>query len=195
MDDEIPIPEEALPDQEPPPPTANITVAEAEWNRLQQEARDYKEKYLHALAEGENTRKRLHRDKQETVQHAVQKVIVEFLDPIDQLENALKYADQASPEVKNWAVGFQMILSHFKEVLSGHGVEPFVSEGQPFDPHSHEAIEMVESEEIPHGTVVKELVRGYAMRGKKHVVRPARVHVSKRPTPPQGDAGEINQLT
>lgn len=165
--------EEASPPPTSPPPTEEL-------EKLKSELRECRESYLHALAEGENSRKRLQKERQEMIQHAMQKVVVEFLGPIDQLENALKYADQASPEVKNWAVGFNMIASQFKAVLASHGAHPFSSEGKPFDPHYHEAIEMVVTEEHPPGTVVKEHTRGYTMGGQR-VIRPARVHVSRAP--------------
>lgn len=183
MDEEISMPEDNLPEEileevQPSPEPKSAKVDEIE--RLRLEARENKEKYLHALAEGENSRKRLQKERQEMMQHAIQNVIVEFINPIDQLENALKFAEQASPEVKNWVIGFNMILEQFKEVLTHHGVSPFASEGHPFDPHFHEAIEVVESEEHPPGTVVKEHLRGYKTSGGK-VIRPARVHVSKAP--------------
>lgn len=167
-------------DQETIQEQATVTVSKEEWDRLQREARENKEKYLHALAEGENARKRLQRERQETVQHAVQSIIVDFLNPIDQLENALKYAEQAAPEVRNWAIGFEMILTQFKDVLAGHGVSPFISEGHQFDPHFHEAIDVVITEEHPPGTVVKERLKGYKLSSGK-VVRAARVEVSKAP--------------
>ncbi|MFA6915537.1 MAG: nucleotide exchange factor GrpE [Parachlamydiales bacterium] len=185
MDEEISMPEDQLPDEfleeveaivEPVAQPKATSVDEIE--RLRNEARENKEKYLHALAEGENSRKRLQKERQEMLQHAIQNVIVEFINPIDQLENALKFAEQASPEVKNWVIGFNMILEQFKDVLTHHGVSTFASEGHPFDPHFHEAIEVVVSEDHPPGTVVKEHLRGYKSSSGK-VIRPARVHVSK----------------
>ena len=106
-------------------------------------------------------------------------MIVEFLTPIDHMENALGFAQQMSDEVKHWAVGFQMILTQFKDVLNMNGVTPFKSEGTHFDPHRHEAIETVETSAVPPGTVVEESLKGYIMGDK--VIRPARVKVSKSP--------------
>jgi molecular chaperone GrpE len=80
--------------------------------------------------------------------------------------------------VKHWAIGFQMILSQFKDVLTNQGVTPFTSEGASFDPHLHEAVETVATEDYPPGTVVQESLRGYKMGDR--VIRPARVKVSKR---------------
>lgn len=180
MDEQLEIPTPPEPEEGAASAPSQETLSANEMQRLHQDAKEYKEKYLHALAEGENSRKRLQKERQEMIQHAIQNVIVEFLNPIDQLENALKYAEQASPEVKNWAVGFEMILGQLKNVLSNHGVSPYQSEGHLFDPHYHEAIDVIETEEHPPGTVIKEHVRGYKMTSGR-VIRPARVHVSKLP--------------
>lgn len=123
-----------------PQEPATMSVSELELDSLKKELADCKDKYLRVLAESENARKRLQKEKQETIQYAVQNVIVDFLNPIDHMENALKFAQQMSDEVKHWATGFQMILTQFKDVLSNNGVAPFASEGKPFDPHRHEAV-------------------------------------------------------
>lgn len=154
-----------------------VSIDEQELQALRRDAAEHKDKYLRNLAESENQRKRLQKERQELTQYAIQNVIADFLHPIDHMENALKYKDQMSPEVKGWAMGFEMILSQFKDVLSDQGVIPINSVGTPFDPHLHEAIEVVETDEFPPGTVVEEIVKGYKMGDK--VVRPARVKVAK----------------
>lgn len=165
-----------------PPPPAYVMVTEDELERLKKDASEYKDKYLRLLAELENTRKRLQKDGQELSQYAVKNVIVDFLNPIDHMENAINFAQQMSDEVKNWAFGFQMVLNQFKDVLASNGVVPFKAEGMQFDPHSHEAVEMVETNEYPEGAVVSESLRGYKMGDK--VIRPARVRVAKTFAPP-----------
>lgn len=157
-----------------------ITITDIELEHLKKELADYKDKYLRGLAESENARKRLQKEKMETVQYAKQNVIVDFLNPIDHMENALKFTQQMSDDVKHWAIGFQMILTQFKDVLTNNGVTPFESQGKQFDPHRHEAVEAIATNEVPPGTVVEESLRGYIMGDK--VVRPARVKVSKAPT-------------
>lgn len=155
---------------------ANVTITEAELQQLKHDAADYKDKYLRLLAEVENTRKRLVRERQEISQLSNERVIVDFLHPLDNLENALKFADQASGEVKNWAMGFQMIVEQFKEVLAQHGVKSVPVEGTQFDPHHHEAIEIVETNDFPAGTIIQECTRGYQLGSK--TIRPARVKVA-----------------
>jgi molecular chaperone GrpE len=167
------------PSKAAPEPAQTVSASSLELESLRRELAEVKDKYLRTLAESENTRKRLQKEKHETIQHAIQNVITEFLNPIDHMENALSFAQQMSDEVKHWAVGFQMILTQFKDVLTSHGVKSFTSEGQPFDPHRHEAVEMVETSAVPPGTVVEESLKGYVMGDK--TIRPARVKVSKAP--------------
>jgi len=143
-----------------------------------EELKEYKDKYLRLLAEMENTRKRLHKEKQETTRFAIDNVIVEFLGPLENLENALACAEQMSPEVKNWALGFQMIAAQFKEVLENHGVRAFSSKGMLFDPHRHEAVEIEETDAVEEGTILQEFVKGYQCG--ERIIRPARVKVAKK---------------
>ena len=159
------------------PPLKLITISTLEVDQMKQDAADWKDKYLRLLAESENTRKRLQKDKQEMIQYAIQNIIVDFLNPIDHMENALKFTQQMSQDVQNWATGFQMIMSQFKEVLNANGVVPFESQGHTFDPHKHEAIETLESDKYAPGIVIEESLRGYNMNDK--IIRPARVKVSK----------------
>jgi molecular chaperone GrpE len=140
---------------------------------------DYKDKYLRQLAEMDNTRKRMQKEKQEMTRYAIDNVMSEILLPIDNLENALKHAQNASEETRNWAMGFQMILAQFKEVLHNNGVAPFQSEGTLFDPYKHEAVETEETEEKPEGTILQEFVKGY--QSGDRIIRPARVRVAKKP--------------
>lgn len=147
---------------------------------LEEELKEAKDKYLRQLAETENLKKRLQKEKQEATRFALENVIADFLQPMDNLENALKMAEKMSDEVRNWAFGFQMILGQFKEVLDGHGVTSFSSEGSSFDPHMHEAIETEETNDKPEGTILQEFVKGY--RCGERIVRPARVKVAKNIT-------------
>ncbi|MBA3236810.1 MAG: nucleotide exchange factor GrpE [Parachlamydiaceae bacterium] len=153
------------------------TTVKMEEIKLQEQVIDFRDKYLRTLADSENLRKRLQKERHELVQYAVQGAILDFLSPIDHFENALKFAGQGSAEVQHWATGFQMILEQFKEALSNNGVTSFVSVGTPFDPHCHEAVEMIETSEFSPGSVIEESLRGYKMAEK--IIRPARVKVAK----------------
>jgi len=141
---------------------------------------DYKDKYFRSLAEMENMRKRLQDEKLSSINFAIERMLADFLTPLDQLEKALMFAEKASDEVKNWAIGFQMILNEFQNALAEYDVKPFQSVGKVFDPHKHEAIEQVETTEVPEGVVLEEIVKGYEKNGR--IVRPARVKVASQPT-------------
>jgi molecular chaperone GrpE len=148
---------------------------------LRTEATEYKDKYLRLLAETENLRKRMQKERQEMTQYAIGNIVLDFLQPIDNLENALRFANQMSEEVRNWALGFQMILTQFKDALANNGIVCMESKGSAFDPHKHEAVEMIETTEYPEGVIVEECTRGYIMG--ERTIRPARVKVAKIPSP------------
>jgi len=186
--EENPLQDGAKPHEPQPQPSQPSAAApsihepkaqETELALAKKEAAEFKDKYLRGLAESENARKRIHKEKQEYVQYSLQNLIADFLAPIDHFENALKFTDQASPDVKHWAVGFQMILTQFKDVLAANGVQPFESKGTHFDPHRHEAVEVVTTTEYPPGTIIEESLRGYKMGDR--TIRPARVKVAKAP--------------
>lgn len=139
--------------------------------------KECQEKYLRLLAESENARKRMHKERQELTKYAVENVIAEFLNPLDSFEHALKFAESGSEEVKRWATGFEMILGQFKQVLSNHGVEEYESLGKHFDPHFHEALEVIETNEYEPGIIIHEFAKGYKIADR--VVRVARVKVAK----------------
>jgi len=140
---------------------------------------DFKDKYFRQLAEMENMRKRMSREKQEMIRFGVENAIAEFLPVIDQFEHALQFADAASSDVKSWATGFQMILSQFREVLHNHGITTYHSEGNIFDPTYHEAVEVVEMSDVTEGVILQEFTKGY--KSPTRVIRPARVKVAKPP--------------
>lgn len=144
------------------------------------EAEDFKIKYLRQLAEMENARKRMQKERHELTQYAVEGLLTEFLHPLDHFEKALGFAENMSDEVRNWAVGFEMILNQFKQVLENHGVTPYDSVGKKFDPHLHEAMEMEESTTTEPGVILEEFVRGYKMNDR--AIRVARVKVAKAPS-------------
>ncbi len=165
--------EESAEEREP----MTVTVTDLELENLRREASEFKNKYLRLLAEQENTRKRLMKERDELSRHSAKNVIAEFLAPIDQMENALKHAKNMSEEIKHWAVGFNMILGQFKNILDSNGVRPMDCVGKPFDPHFHHVTETIDSDEHPPGTIVEETLKGY-MCGDQ-TLRPAHVIVAQ----------------
>ncbi|NGX28869.1 MAG: Protein GrpE [Candidatus Anoxychlamydiales bacterium] len=145
---------------------------------LEDELKELQNKYLRLLAESENSRQRMQKEKQESLSFAIENTVAEFLPLIDNFENALNFANDSSEEVKNWALGFQMILSQIKDILHSHGIVAYHSVGNRFDPHYHEAVEIVESNEHEPGSVIEEFAKGY--KSSNRTIRPARVKVTKQ---------------
>lgn len=161
-----------------------ITLTDIELEQLKKEASESKDKYLRVLADQENLRKRLIKEREQQVQFSTMNTLADFLDPIDHLENALKFASQTSEEVKLWAHGFEMILNQFKEVLAQNNVVPISALGKHLDPHFHEAVESVETDEYAPGTIIEECSKGYKIG--ERTVRPSRVKVAKAPSKKNG---------
>lgn len=161
-----------------------------EHQKLQEELELHKAKYLRSLAELENTRKRMQKERQEMTKFAVDTVITDFLEPLDSLEKALSYTEQMSPETRNWAMGFQMILTQLSDILTQHGVLPFESIGHQFDPHLHEAVAVEETEAVQEGRILEQFARGY--KSADRILRPARVKVAKRPQAKNGLATDTS---
>lgn len=154
-----------------------VTITKQEWEERKNEALENKDKYLRILAESENLRKRLQKEKVEMQGYIKEHLIAEFLNPIDSFENALSFKDKQSQEVQNWMIGFEMILTQFRDVLAQNDVRAIDALGKKFDPFMHEAVEIEESETHPPQTVIKEFMKGYAMGDR--VIRPTKVKVAK----------------
>ena len=152
-------------------------LKEATIEGLRKELKEQENKYLLLLAEIENTRKRMQKEKHDMTRFSVENVIMEFLSPLDNFENALGFSQKSSEEVQKWAKGFEMIHTQFKDVLASHKVSPFQSEGMNFDPHLHEVIEIEETEKHEEGMIIQEFLRGYKCNDR--VIRPARVKIAK----------------
>jgi len=146
--------------------------------QLQREAQEAKDQYLRTLADVENTKKRLTREKEEFLRYAAESMARELLPIVDSLDQALVAVDKQSGSdavVK----GVHLIHRQLLGLLTKEGVKRIPTVGEPFDPHRHEAVAQVEAADgTPDNTIVEEVQVGYTMHGK--VIRPAIVKVAKR---------------
>lgn len=161
-----------------------VLLTDEELKGLQRDLFEYKDKYLRLLADMENAKKRLQKERQEIGRLALERFIVDVLRPIDNFENALKFAQHMPDPVKDWAIGFQMILAQFQDALAQHGICAMNPLGQLFNPHEHEAVEAIESSSHPEGIILEECMRGYKMGDR--TIRAARVKVAKGASSPEG---------
>jgi len=141
-----------------------------------QEAQDNYEKFVRAVAEMENVKKRLERERGELVQFANENLLKELLPVLDNLERALEHGRQfEAPE--GMMEGLDLVQQDFLKVLGRFGVSPLESVGQPFNPAFHHAVMEEEAPEVADQTVLKELQRGYLLHTR--LLRPAMVVVSR----------------
>ncbi len=166
--------EEVTQEQEVKEPSLEESVAS-----LKKDLEKAKQDYLLTLADAENTRKRVQKEKYESIKFAQEGLISDFLTPMDNFENALGFAQNTSKEMQQWAQGFAMILDQFKDILNRHNVHPFSAQGELFNPHLHEVIEIESTSDTPPNTIIKEFTKGYKCGDR--ILRAARVKVTKSP--------------
>ena len=131
---------------------------------------------LLALADLENTRKRLAREKEDFLRYAGETVIADILPALDNLDLALAYAPE-SAECKNFVLGVDMTRKLLIDALARHGLTPVGGVGETFDPARHEAVGLEPAPEFASGQVCKLLNKGYLL--KDRLIRPAKVIVCK----------------
>lgn len=154
----------------PEPPSAEALAAERD--RLALEKAELQDRYLRLAAEFDNYRKRSERERLEAVEFAAAGALKALLPVLDDLERALKIQTSDA----GYARGVELIYQRLSETLRKLGVEPVESEGKPFDPNLHHAIERVEDSGVEQDTVLAELQRGYTFKGR--LLREALVRVA-----------------
>ena len=142
--------------------------------RLKEELRREHDNNLRNLADFDNYRKRIERERASTAQAGKRDMVLSLLNVLDDFERALGHVDESPASV---AAGLRAMQRRLAGLLEAQGVIPFESVGQPFDPALHEAVGSVESDEQEPGTVLDELSRGY--RWGEELFRPARVRVAR----------------
>ena len=131
---------------------------------------------LRSLAELDNARKRLSRERDEQVRFAAEAVLADIIPSLDNLDLALQHAG-GNEACKDLVQGVQMTRKLLLEALQKHGLEPVGTVGDPFDPSIHEAVGMASAPDIPEGHICTLVSRGYTL--KERLLRPACVVVSK----------------
>jgi molecular chaperone GrpE len=142
---------------------------------------DLKDRLLRTQAEWDNSRKRILKEKEEAVRYAAEGFLERLLPVVDNFEAGMQAAKNAT-DARAIAQGFEMVLAQLKQVLRDAGVEVVEAEGQPFDPHRHEALGHHETTEHPEGHVMTQMRKGYKL--KDRLLRPAAVFVAKPPAGP-----------
>ena len=146
--------------------------ADSESEKSAKELAAVKDQLLRTMAEYDNFRKRSAREKDALRAEIINDVTSKFLPVLDNLERAL----QTECSDENYKKGVEMISNSFLETLKGLGVEEIASDGAPFDPNLHQAVQRVDGGEQESGTVVQTFAKGYKIGDR--VIRFAMVSVA-----------------
>jgi molecular chaperone GrpE len=145
-----------------------------EHERLKAELHREHELYLRTLADFDNYRRRIERERAASAQAGKRELILPLLEVLADFDRAIEHLD----DVPEWmSSGFVAIYRRLISILQAQGIVSYESLGDMFDPARHEAVGMTESQDVEPGTVVAELSRGYTWGDE--VLRPARVRVAQ----------------
>jgi molecular chaperone GrpE len=157
---------------EPLVPVETATVPQEEYDRLKAERDLLFDRLARLQAEFDNSRKREAKERAEFRDYAVSNAVEQFLPVLDNLQLALKSTGSA----EQLRTGVELIVKQMEEALRSLNVQPVEAVGSPFDPRVHEALDMVERNDIPDHQVFEEVRRGYRIRDR--LLRPALVRVA-----------------
>ncbi len=147
-----------------------------EERQFEGQIQELQDKLLRTAAEFDNYKKRVARQYDDMMQAANDKLLFDLVEIADNFDRALQHTESSS-NAESLRQGFELIHAQIGKLLAKYSVTPIEAVGKPFDPHLHDALMQVESEEYDEGIVALEMSKGY-MRGEK-VLRHSKVGVSK----------------
>ncbi|MEI0564012.1 nucleotide exchange factor GrpE [Brachyspira pulli] len=151
---------------------------------LEKESADMKNKYMYAMAEAENIRKRTAKEKIDGIKRANKGLLLSLLTFMDNFERALKAGEQdANVQGTEYYKGIELIHKQFIDFMHDNGVTEIESLGEEFDPNVHEALTMVEVPDIDKEQVVEVYAKGYKLNDE--LLRTAKVVVGKPQATPK----------
>jgi molecular chaperone GrpE len=139
--------------------------------------KEFEDTRLRALADLDNAKKRLAREREEQVRFAAESVLNDIIPSLDNLDLALQHSGNYK-DCKDFAVGVQMTRKLLLDALAKHGLAKAGSAGEEFDPALHEAVGMVDAPDVADNHICSLLSNGYTLNGR--LLRPARVMVCKK---------------
>jgi molecular chaperone GrpE len=161
-------------DPEPAPPR---TALQEDPEEVRRERDDYRDRLLRSLAEFDNYRKRIERERRELAEFVSFEILGDLLPFVDDLERALAAAE-GTQTVADYRAGVELVYKQVAELLRKKGVTAVEAKGADFDPHVHQAVASEISDSHRDNEVIDELRRGYRLG--ERLLRPAMVKVAKR---------------
>ena len=153
------------------------TKQQLEIKKLKEEKEQLHDQLLRKIAEFDNYKKRTEREFFERVQNATEKLIVNLLPVLDDMERSIEHAQQHGNEVESLIQGSELIYKKLLAILEKEGLESLPSVGEDFNPEKHDALMQADSKEYESGKIINEHQRGYLLNGK--VIRHSQVIVAK----------------
>jgi molecular chaperone GrpE len=145
----------------------------------QEENQILKDQLFRLAADFDNYRKRTARQIEENRKAVLEQVLLDFLEVTDNFDRALKSAETAE-DMNSIVSGIEQLSRQFFSILEKYGLEKIKSEkASEFDPHRHEAVQHIETSEVPDNTIVEVYKAGYSLNSK--IIRPAMVSVARNP--------------
>ncbi len=141
------------------------------------ECRELQDKYVRAVAEMDNFRKRMNREMNESVKFANEKILGDLLTVVDNMERAITHTREKK-DFDSLIDGLELTMKEFKGVFERYGVQTVESVGHVFDPSKHHAVAMIESDTHGENVIVEEFRKGYLLNDR--VLRPSLVSVAKK---------------
>jgi len=157
-------------------PSSRALTESGELHKLRVERDTLIDRLARLQAEFENARKRTTREQQDFREYAVADAIRALLPTLDSFERALQTGSAEKSEFRD---GIELIYKQLQDALLKLGLRAIPAKGEPFDPHVHEAIEMVETTDAADHQILEELQRGYKL--KDRLLRPSMVKVARNP--------------
>ena len=162
-------------------PEEQIVSLQKQLDAEKQRSEEYLTCLKYTQADFENLKKRVDRQIEEVRTYCTERIIIQLLEVVDELELAVK-TGETSTDGKALLEGVKMTLKKLRKVLEQEGVSPIDCEGKAFDPTKHNAVETIEREGVQGCIVGEEVRKGYTM--KNRVIRPSIVKVEVPPSQP-----------
>jgi len=147
-------------------------------SKLENDIKEIKERYIRTLADIENLRKRTKKEIEDVKKYAITKLLKDFLPVVDNLRRAVEHVSEEEKKDNPFVEGVILVYKQFHDALEKNSVKSFDSLNEKFDPSKHEALQMIENDEVPENTVITEYEKGYLIGDR--LLRPAKVIVSKK---------------
>lgn len=156
--------------------SSEIDALKVKLEEKEKEAAANYDKFVRAVAEMDNYKKRAAKEKADTIKYGTEDLIKDILPFMDSLDRAMEHT--GSPDVEVFKDGIKLMQEQLLCCLKKHGVEKIESSGADFDPNYHEAMMQIHSDEHEENKIVNEIAKGYLLNGR--LLRPSKVCVCKK---------------